>query len=204
MEVASLMAFRLHPRRFYKWFHELAATLLAAEPNSAHLALAELELAGAMIGIVTQNIDGLHQRAGSVRVAEIHGHIRQATCMGCFHHQSTEGLLHAFVETGDPPRCEQCGGYLKPDVILFGEQLPFEQVAAARQLFSDVDFVLVGGSSLEVSPVSNLPFSALNAGARLVIVNLQPTYLDQRADVLIRADVAEVIPVLASKVLHAH
>lgn len=204
MEVASLMAFRRHPRRFYSWFHELAATLLAAEPNSAHLALAELEQAGALIGVVTQNIDGLHQRAGSVRVVEIHGHIRRATCMGCFHHQPAEDLLRAFVETGDPPRCDQCGGYLKPDVILLGEQLPFDQVAAARQLFSDADLVLVGGSSLEVSPASNLPFNALNAGARLVIVNLRPTYLDRRADVLIRADVAEVMPALASKVLHAH
>ncbi len=202
MEVGSLMAFRRQPERFYQWFQELAATLLAAEPNVAHLALAELEQAGMVAGVVTQNIDGLHQRAGSSIVCEVHGHLRQATCISCFASEPTEEHLRQFVRTGSPPRCSQCGGFLKPDVILFGEQLPHDQIFAARRLFEAADLVLVGGSSLEVTPISEFPYAAVQAGARLLIVNREPTYLDPRADVVIHADVAEVLPQLAKEVLH--
>lgn len=202
-QVASLMAFRRQPERFYEWFQPLAGTLLSARPNPAHQALSELEHAGRLAGVVTQNIDGLHQRAGSVTVYEVHGHLRQATCIECFARESTQPHLEAYVETGAPPRCGSCGGYLKPDVILFGEQLPHDQVMAARELFAAADLVLVGGSSLEVTPVAEFPYYALESGARLVIVNQEPTYLDPRADVVIRADVAEVLPALAREVLHA-
>lgn len=202
MEVASLLAFRRQPQRFYEWFHELAATLLAAEPNAAHLALAELERSRRLRGVVTQNIDGLHQRGGSKVVCEVHGNVRQATCIDCFGHESAIEHLELFVRTGSPPRCAQCGGFLKPDVILFGEQLPHDQIQAARKLFRSADLVLVGGSSLEVTPIAEFPYTAVQTGARLLIVNRTPTYLDERADVVIHADVAEVFPQLVSEVLH--
>lgn len=203
MEVASLLAFQRRPQRFYEWFHPLAGTLLAARPNAAHRALAELEAAGRLAGVVTQNIDGLHQQAGSIRVYEVHGHLRRATCIACFASEPTVGHLQAFVETGAPPVCAKCGGFLKPDVVLFGEELPYDQVAAARELFDSADLVVVGGSSLEVAPVAEFPYYAVESGARLVIINHGPTYLDPRAEVVIHADVAEVLPVLAREVLHA-
>lgn len=202
MEVASLFAFRRRPQRFYEWFHKLASTLLAAEPNSAHTALAELEQGGFLAGVVTQNVDGLHQRAGSVNVCELHGHVRQATCIDCFNREPAAGHLKSYVATGEPPRCSSCGGYLKPDVILFGEQLPFEEVAAARELLNSADLVLVGGSSLEVAPVARFPYQALEAGAHLIIINIDPTYLDDRADVVIHSDVADIMPEIAHQVLH--
>lgn len=203
MEVASLQAFRRDPQRFYHWFQPLAGSFLSAEPNPAHLALAELEQAGRLAGIVTQNIDGLHQRAGSRKVTEVHGNLKHATCISCLTQYPADPLLRSYAETGEAPRCPRCGGALKPDVILIGEQLPHEQIAEARALFKAADLVLVLGSSLEVVPVCKLPYYALEDGARLVIINLESTYLDQRADVLIHADVAEVMPALAAKVMHA-
>jgi NAD-dependent deacetylase len=201
MEVASLAAFKVQPRKFYKWFHDLAVAILTAEPNPAHEALAQLEQAVMLEAVVTQNVDGLHQRAGSVNVCELHGHLREATCIACFQRTSVADRLAAYVTSGEPPLCEECGGFLKPEVVLFGEQLPFEAVSRAGGYFADADLVLVSGSSLEVSPAAEFPYQAKQAGAQLVIINLEPTYLDARADVVIHADVAEVLPFLADEVL---
>jgi NAD-dependent protein deacetylase/lipoamidase len=202
MEVASLSTFRYHPERFFEWVRPLAESVLEAEPNPAHLALAELERVGHLAGVVTQNIDDLHRRAGSQRVLEIHGHLRQSTCVDCFRRYPSGRLLERFARTGEIPRCPVCSAVLKPDVVLFGEQLPFEVVQEAKQLVANSDLILVVGSSLEVTPASVFPVQALNAGARLIIVNWQPTYLDARADVILRDDAASVLPRLAREVLN--
>ncbi|OGO09504.1 MAG: hypothetical protein A2Z66_09390 [Chloroflexi bacterium RBG_13_66_10] len=201
MEVASLLAFRHHPDKFFEWVRPLATRVLCAEPNPAHLALARLERAGRLLGVVTQNIDNLHARAGSHCVVEIHGHLREATCVLCRRVVPTSGLLRAFAETGRVPRCEDCGGALKPNAILFGEQLPYEAVRQAETLFREADLVLVVGSSLEVTPAALFPVQAVNSGARLIILNRDPTYLDERADFILRDDVAEVLPRLIDEAL---
>jgi NAD-dependent deacetylase len=201
MEVASLASFRHHPEKFYAWIRPLAETILNAEPNSAHLALARLERVGILRGVVTQNIDDLHQQSGSSVVHEIHGHLRSATCVACHEPHSTQELLPEFSRTGEIPRCRKCGGTLKPNVVLFGEQLPFDVVHAAEALMAESDLVLVAGSSLEVTPAAYFPIPALNAGAKLIIINLDPTYLDERADVVFRDDVARVLPRLVDEVL---
>lgn len=201
MQVASLTAFRYNPERFFEWVRPLARQILTAEPNAAHRALAELESAGQLAGVVTQNIDDLHRRAGSRNVYEIHGHLRQATCVACYRRYPSGRLVATFARTGDIPLCHACGGVLKPDVVLFGEQLPYNTVEEARALLAESDLVLVVGSSLEVTPAAVFPVQALNRGARLLIVNRQPTYLDERADVIFRQDVAEVLPRLADEVL---
>jgi NAD-dependent deacetylase len=201
MEVASLLAFRYHPDRFYEWIRPLASQMLRAEPNPAHLALARLERAGLLIGVVTQNIDDLHARAGSRRVIEVHGHLREATCVRCMRVVPTKGLLRAFAEMGRTPCCEVCGGMLKPNAVLFGEQLPHEAVRQAQLLFHGSDLVLVVGSSLEVTPAALFPVEALNAGAHLIIINREPTYLDGRADFVFREDVAEILPSLIDEAL---
>lgn len=200
MEVASLTSFRYHPERFFDWVRPLANDILRAEPNAAHLALARLEMAGMLAGVVTQNIDDLHRRAGSQTIHELHGHLREATCVRCYRrHPNTEHLRN-FAMSGEIPRCPECGGILKPEVVLFGEQLPYFVVENARTLINAADLILVIGSSLEVTPASIFPVQAVNRGANLIIINRTPTYLDDRADLIFRQDVSRVLPQIVDRV----
>jgi NAD-dependent deacetylase len=201
MEVASILAFRYDPERFYDWMRPRAKLILEAQPNPAHIALAQLEQAGYLHGLITQNIDDLHRRAGTERVVEIHGHLRQATCISCFRSFTTEAMLIDFAETGRIPRCEDCGGILKPCAVLFGEQLPMDAVRQAQRWIKNCDLLLAAGSSLEVVPVAYFPVDALNAGGKLIIFNNSPTYVDERADVIFRNDVAVTLPELVAEVL---
>lgn len=201
MAVASMTAFRYHPEAFYEWVSPLARRILEAKPNAAHVALARLEAEGRLAGIITQNIDDLHRRAGSTVVLEIHGHLRQATCVSCFRVFPCEAQLESAAVDGKVPHCPICDGILKPNVILFGEQPPMDVLRSAQTLIGSSDLILVLGSSLEVTPAALLPVPALNAGARLILINREPTYLDERADVLLRQDVAEIVPRLVDEVL---
>ena len=194
MEVASIFGFRQCPENFFKWARPLVRQFLEAEPNPAHKALAGLEAMGRMKAVITQNIDGLHQRAGSRCVLEIHGHIREATCIRCYRIGSLEELLSDFVERGQIPRCPSCGGILKPNMILIGEQLPVTVLNAAWREIRACDLVLVAGTSLEVVPASDLPMAAVMRGAKAIVVNYQPTNLDSLANVVIHQDVATVLP----------
>ena len=202
MAVASLTRFRYDPEAFFVFLQPLAAQILSAEPNAAHRALAELEQEGRLAGVITQNIDQLHQRAGSQCVLEVHGNVRRATCIACYVEFDARSYLQEFVEHGTVPRCPVCGGVLKPNVILFGEELPRATFDQARAWCAAADLLLVVGSSLEVTPVSLLPQVAIDAGARLIIINREPTYLDQRAQAVFREDLVEVLPALAAEVLH--
>lgn len=193
MLVASIWAFRLNPKSFYEWVRPLTDTLLKAVPNAAHVALAELEEMSYLKAIITQNIDNLHQRAGSRRVLELHGHLREATCIRCYKVVPVDARLEQFIREGKIPRCT-CGGVLKPNVILFGEQLPIRVLNRAMDEARRCDLIMVAGSSLEVTPAADIPFLAVESGARAIIVNLQPTSFDSKADVVIRGDVAEILP----------
>lgn len=197
MEVAYIQAFRRHPEMFYAWIRPLMRTLLTAEPNAGHLALAELEAGGWLRAIITQNIDGLHQRAGSRVVLELHGHLREATCISCYRVLPIEELLGDFLALGDVPRCPVCSGVMKPDVILYGEQLPIKVVNAAMEHVRQADLMVVAGSSLETIPASQLPLLVREHAGRLIVVNLMPTYIDEAAEVIVHADVAEVLPRVA-------
>jgi NAD-dependent deacetylase len=202
MEVASLSVFRHHPQQFYEWIRPLAKHILQAEPNPAHLALARLEQAGRLVGVVTQNIDDLHSRAGSRQVLEVHGHLREATCVRCYRSCPSGQFMPAYTDSGEVPLCPECGGILKPNAVLYGEQLPYDVVRQAREWILSSDLILVIGSSLEVAPAATFPVEALNAGARLIILNREPTYLDERAEVIFRQDVAEILPQLVDEALH--
>ena len=193
LAVASIFAFRQNPEAFYNWIHPLAGQLLNAQPNPAHYALAELERADKLQAVITQNFDGLHRKAGSKTVYELHGNLREATCIRCYQAQAASQIFEKFVQDGQIPHCD-CGGILKPNVILFGEQLPMREFVAAQLAVKAADLMLLVGSSLEVAPASDLPTLALKNRARLIIINYQPTYLDRKADLVIRADVAEVLP----------
>lgn len=202
MQVASLSTFRHDPKQFFEWLRPLASHMLGALPNPAHRALAALEQAGYIKTVITQNIDALHQRAGSRRVLEIHGTFNTLSCVGCFNQFPADDLIQPYLEHGEIPYCPQCGAILKPDVILFEEQLPVRTWTEAEKAAKTCDLMLVVGTSLEVMPSAGLPMRALENGARLLIVNHTPTYLDVRADVIIRANVADSMPQLAAEVLH--
>lgn len=199
--VASISAFQRNPQQFFDWIRPPARLIEQAHPNPALHALARLESAGLLKSVITQNIDGLHRRAGSGRVHEVHGHIREATCIRCHHVVPTDRLIASFLDSGEIPHCS-CGGVLKPNVILYGEQLPPEAVTGARQDVDDCDLMVVAGSSLEVVPVADLPSVAVDRGCRLIIVNYEPTYLDEKADVIIHHDVAEVLPRIADMAIN--
>jgi NAD-dependent protein deacetylase/lipoamidase len=173
MEVASLRGFYANPQRFYDWFRPLLDRVLAAQPNPAHLALAALERAGALKAVITQNIDGLHQRAGSLAVYELHGHLRSATCLGC-DRQAPAAPLIEHLRSGEIARCS-CGGLLKPDVVFFDEQLPRGLFWLAQHAVETCDALIVAGTALEVAPVCEMPLAALRRGARLIIVNQSAT-----------------------------
>ncbi|MDY7040593.1 MAG: NAD-dependent deacylase [Chloroflexota bacterium] len=194
MIVASLFAFRLRPQSFYEWIRPLARLMIEAKPNPAHYALAELEEMGLLHTVVTQNIDNLHQLAGSQRVLELHGHMREATCVRCYRVVPAEPIISKFLADGQVPVCEECGGVMKPNVILFGEQLPVQVLNEARGEARRCDLMLVAGSSLEVAPASHLPVIAHQHGAKVIIVNYQGTHMDTLAEVVIHADIAEVLP----------
>lgn len=200
IEVASLRSFYSDPQRFYDWFRPLVDTMILAQPNPAHLALARLEQAGRLKAVITQNIDGLHQKAGSQNVIELHGHLRSGTCLQCERKTLAEYLV-AQIRMGDVPYCSSCGGAVKPDVVLFDEDLPRGLFWLAQHEIERSDLILVAGTSLEVYPVSDLPVPALRRGAQLIIVNLAPTYLDERAAARFPLDVATTLPALADRVL---
>jgi len=198
MTVASIFGFRQRPEDFFEWVRPMVKTLLTARPNPAHKALADLEAMGCMKAVITQNIDGLHQQAGSQHVLELHGHIREATCIRCYQIEPSAPFLSDFIEKGKIPRCSSCGAILKPNVILFGEQLPVSVLNAAWREVRACDLVLVAGSSLEVAPARDLPMTAVMHGAKAIVINYQPTGLDARAHVVIHNDVALVLPKIAA------
>lgn len=193
LEVASIWGFHNHPERFYEWFKPLAARTAAARPNAAHRALADMEAAGKLVGVATQNVDSLHQAAGSVCVCELHGHMRTMTCLGCNTRYPADGPLRDVLAGGPPPRCAACNELLKPDVVLFGEPLPYDVLSRAQEAALACDVMLIVGTSLEVMPAADLPLLARRRGARLVLINLTPTPLDDQMDVIVRADVVEAL-----------
>lgn len=197
-EVASIYGFKHHPEHFYDWIRPLINNILNAQPNAAHLALADLEKRGTLKSIITQNIDTLHTRAGSQQVYEVHGDLRSATCIHCFQVFPAQPLIQHYLDNGDIPRCTNCGHVLKPNVILFGEQLPAHALIAARREARRADAMLIAGSSLEVYPAAELPLIAQRSGAKLILINLQATPIDDLADVVIHHNVVDVLPQLSA------
>jgi NAD-dependent deacetylase len=194
MSVASFWGFVEQPQGFFDWVKPLAKKMMAAQPNPAHCALAELEALGKIHVVITQNIDNLHQRAGSKRVLEVHGHMREATCIRCYHMVPAGALMEKFIADGIMPTCEICGGVMKPNVVLYGEMLPVSVMYEAEQESKSCDVMLIAGSSLEVAPAADLPLVAKKNGAALIIVNKTSTIADAHAAVVLREDVANALP----------
>lgn len=200
LEVASLATFRYSPETFFHWLHPLACKILTAEPNPAHTALVKLEKYIQEITIITQNIDSLHQKAGSTQVLEVHGNLRTLSCVSCFTQQPSRFYLDAYIKDLTIPKCPQCGHLLKPDVVLMGEQLPAHTWLEAQQISKHCDLMIVAGSSLEVLPVAGLPMRAIENGAHLIVINNSETYIDVRSDIVYHENVAEILPMIVQEV----
>lgn len=194
MEVASATAFYHHPQRFYNWLRPLLRSSRQALPNAAHLALAELENSGILKSVITQNIDGLHQRAGSKSVIELHGSMQRFYCPVCHKNDADLDEVIATILSDNIPKCNHCGSIIRPDITLFEEALPVNAWQHAESEILNADLLLVAGSSLEVVPASSLPERAYRNGCRIIMVNFSTTYLDSHAEVVLRVDVATGIP----------
>jgi NAD-dependent deacetylase len=198
MKVAHIDAFHRDTRRFWDYYRPRFGMLADKEPNSAHRALAELEARGLLEGVITQNIDRLHGKAGSRRVIEVHGSIATSSCTTCGARFPLEEVDALFDEDG-VATCPGCVGKVKPDVVLFGELLPESALSRARALCERAELLLCVGSSLEVYPVAGLPELTLDAGGRLAIVTQGPTPYDDTAAVRLDGEVTdELAAVLAA------
>ncbi|MBI3965876.1 MAG: Sir2 family NAD-dependent protein deacetylase [Chloroflexi bacterium] len=182
-------------KRYWQMQRESYPVIVAAQPNAAHLALAELERLGKLDWIITQNIDGLHQKAGSSakKVIELHGNCHTVVCLYC-ERRYPRAEIQAEVEAGvDVPLCVACNGALKPATVSFGQSMPVAEMLQAERAARDCDLMLVIGSTLIVYPAAQIPVEAMEAGAKLAIVNLSETPLDHHADVLINASAGVVM-----------
>jgi len=190
-DLATPEAFRRNPQLVWEWYAWRRDLVSGVEPNAGHRALAELEQRLPMLTLITQNVDGLHQRAGSRRVIELHGNLFRTKCL------EEETLVETWEDRGEiPPRCPRCGAWLRPDVVWFGEMLPTAALREAETAALSCDIFFSIGTSTLVYPAAELPLMALRSGATLVEINPQPTPLSELADFSLRGPAAEVLPML--------
>jgi len=181
MEALSAKVLFNEPKKFYKNGFKILTSMINVEPNNAHYILAKMESMGIISSIITQNIDNLHKKAGSKKVFEVHGNIRTATCVNCGKKISFDKMDEKVNEGQIPPRCDFCKGIIRPDVVMFGDPMPYEFEIAIEELRT-CDLLLIVGSSLLVSPVNYMP----DLVDRIIIINKTPTPFDEKAEVIIR------------------
>ena len=197
----SIESFLKDPTKFWKMAEKLAPKLFSAEPNPGHIALAELENMDIIKSIITQNVDELHQQAGSVLVYEVHGSINRFSCLGCRASYTKDQILNKLKrEKTNSPICDICAAPLKPSVVLFGESLPTFEIYQSKALSEKADVMLIAGSSLTVAPVCDLPLYTLNEGGKLIIVNDHPTHLDDKAAVILHHKTGIVLPLIVEEI----
>jgi NAD-dependent deacetylase len=189
--VVSLDGFIKEPSRYYNYSLELYPIRRAAKPNAGHNLLVELENREILKGIITQNVDGLHQDAGSGEVHELHGSLRQAVCMDCSVLQSMDEAMERVIAGQNPPMCIECGGVLKPNAVFFGEALPTMPWERSVELSRNADLFIAIGSSLLVSPANALPDIAIRAGAKIIVLNNTPTPFDGEAALVAKDKIGE-------------
>ena len=200
MEYASIQAFKANPRKVWNMLRELEHTLTEAAPNAGHRALAELEELGVVNGVITQNIDNLHQEAGSSRVIEFHGNGRRLVCLACRHRIDASMVRRDGNGSSEPPTCPECGEILKPDVIFFGEKIPDVALTDSFELAASCEVMVIGGTSATVMPANQLPLMARQNGATLIEINLESTELTSEVDLTLRGHWGQVMPVLVDAV----
>jgi NAD-dependent deacetylase len=194
---ANIDSFFKDPAYYWRFFKEVRYPLIsAARPNAAHKALAGLEAGGRLTALITQNIDGLHQLAGSRHVLELHGNTRRIKCLKCSRVYAMEKVFDMLAEQM-PPLCPDCKGTLKPDVVFFGESLSGQVLEQAVAASRACDLFLVIGSSLVVQPAASLPVMAKQNGAAVIVINKDPTPLDGVVDLVLHASASDVLAGIA-------
>lgn len=194
-QLASLKALNANTKEFYEFYRMRVKLLREAAPHDGHYILANWEKRNRIRHIITQNVDGFHHQAGNQSVSELHGSLRLARCKDCAREYDIEHMMH-----GDIPKCEACSGKLRPGVVLFGESLPLNALEEADKQSANSDLFIIIGSSLEVSPANYFPVKAKNSGARVAIINMEDTHLDDMADIIIRGKAKEVLEDLDHKI----
>lgn len=184
--IISHSFYRSNPEEFYRFYKD-KMIFADAKPNKAHMKLAELEQQGKLKAVITQNIDGLHQMAGSKNVIELHGSVHRNYCEKC--HKFYD--LEYIVKSEGVPRCQECGGIVKPDVVLYEEALDDENMSRALDYISQADTLIIGGTSLVVYPAAGL--IRYFRGRKLVAINMSPTQSDRNADLLIADKIGDVL-----------
>lgn len=198
----NIQAFIKNPTKFWELAEKVAPNIFKAKPNPGHIALAELEKMDILKAIVTQNIDELHQKAGSVIVYEIHGNINRFNCYGCRASYTKDQVLHKLKRKKEyPPTCDICAAPLKPSVVLFGESLPTFEIYQSQALSQKADIMLIAGSSLSVAPACDLPLYTLREGGKLIIVNDKETHLDEKSEVVIHHKTGIILPLIVEEIL---
>ncbi len=191
---ANITYFLQDPSYYWNFFREVRYPMLKkVKPNKAHLALAELETVGNLKTVITQNIDGLHQDAGSSSVIELHGTTRTIYCLNCSQEYSMDEVF-SMLEAQIPPICSECKGKLRPAVVFFGESLNSQILRLAFEEAENCDFLLAVGSSLVVHPAADIPRMAKQRGAFLAIINIEKTPLDTTADYVINDEAGKILP----------
>jgi NAD-dependent deacetylase len=187
---------------YWRMSTEFYDTMKKALPNSAHAAVKEMEIMGKILAVVTQNIDSLHQRAGSdpEKVIEIHGTAFSVSCLNCGKKYDRDAIHRRILAGEKAPHCDDCRGVLKPDTVSFGQSMPEAKMAEAFRCARECDLCLVLGSSLVVYPAASIPAEAVGSGAKLMIVNRDRTPLDQDADIVIRGSLGEVLTKMMEQV----
>jgi NAD-dependent deacetylase len=192
IEFASIEAFRKDPSKYWSLRGEFIKDYDRYQPNKAHLALAELEQMGIMHAVITQNIDGLHKKAGSKNVIEIHGNLMEIICLTC-----GKEYKAPHVPDGMPPRCS-CGGILKPNTVLFGEELPVDVFAKAKEASATCRIMLLVGTSAIVHPAASLPYLAIQHGAKIIEINIENAFPD--ADYFIMEKAGTALPRIVAEI----
>jgi NAD-dependent deacetylase len=197
-ELATIDYFKRDPKGFWEFYSLRMRPLFEATPNPAHYAISELEKMGIIKAVITQNIDGLHQKAGSKYVIELHGTMSRSICTSCSTVYDSKEVLNMIENGKIPPKCKACNGILKPDVVLFGE--PVQRIWEAFVIAEESDLVLAIGSSLSVYPANMVPYRVKQKGGRLIIINAEPTEMDEIADLVVRDRVEVFLPCIVDEI----
>jgi NAD-dependent deacetylase len=197
-KIVEISYFKKNPTSFYNFLLSTLNVTFSALPNFAHYFLTHYEKLKRINAIITQNIDGLHQKAGSENVIELHGNLNYATCLSCGKKYTTNKLIEERENNKNIPLCD-CGGLIKPDVVFFGEMLPEEALAKAFEYADKSDLLLVLGSSLLVTPAALIPYRVKDSGGKVAIINLQKTPFDIYADIVINNKISKVLEEVGGK-----
>ena len=203
-EFGSINSYVANTTKNLKFMFEMGMDIFRAKPNRGHKAITKLQKMGKLKGVITQNIDGLHQKAHTKNIVELHGTANESRCIRCHKVFPITSMINQVLQGNYSPSCEVCNGLLKPNAIFFGEPLLSETLISADKMIEDCDLMIVLGSSLLVYPAASYPDKALSLGAKLVIINIQETPIDRYADVVIHDKIGDIFPIIVEKVKNAN